>query len=93
MKPDPYTRIVLTIIALALVLIACNQYIHPATTANAQGPFVGVQYSNYGGPTFFDSKSGEIYEYFPAGAMQNKGVVRSVGRLTKLGQRLIVEEK
>jgi len=34
---------VLTVIALVLSVIAWNQYTHPATTAQAQGPFAGIQ--------------------------------------------------
>jgi hypothetical protein len=41
-------------------MIACNQYVHPATTASAQGPFAGVQYSN---GEFFDSRTGDIWAY------------------------------
>ena len=38
-KPDPYTKAILTVFALLLLLIACNQYVSPlgarigATTA------------------------------------------------------------
>jgi hypothetical protein len=47
MKPDHYTKIVLTVIAFALVLVACNQYVRPAA-AEAQGPFSTVQFSGPG---------------------------------------------
>jgi hypothetical protein len=36
MKPDLYTKAVLTVIALMLTAIACDQYINPTATANAQ---------------------------------------------------------
>jgi hypothetical protein len=50
MKPDTYTKAVLTVIALTLTVIACNQYIEPKATAQAQAsPFAGVQYSGTNG--------------------------------------------
>jgi hypothetical protein len=45
MRPDLYTKAVLTVIALPLAAIACNQYIQTATTVEAHGPFAGVQFS------------------------------------------------
>ena len=42
MKPDRYTKAVLTVIALMLVVIACTPLINPNTTAEAQGSFAGV---------------------------------------------------
>ena len=90
MKPDLYTKIVLTVIALALVMIACNQYVHPAATAEAQGAFAGVQLGP--GLTFFDTRSGEIWVYsqYP-GVAGEQGPVHSKLRLTKLGQPLLDE--
>jgi hypothetical protein len=38
MKPDIYTKIVLTVIALTLLIVARNRYVHPATTARAGQP-------------------------------------------------------
>jgi len=66
MRPDFYTRIVLTVIALCLVLIACNQYVHPAIAAGAQDLFAGVQYVGHG--EFYDSRSGEILVYGLSGS-------------------------
>jgi hypothetical protein len=79
MKPDLYTKAVLTIIALALVLIACNQYVHPAITADAQGPFAGVQYSNV---VFFDSRTGDIWSYE---SRENELALKYHAKLSKLG--------
>ncbi len=46
MKPDIYTKAVLTVIAVALVAIASNQYTNPRTTVQAQAsPFAGVQFT------------------------------------------------
>ena len=38
MKPDIYTKIVLTVIAHTLLIVARNRYVHPATTARAGQP-------------------------------------------------------
>ncbi len=72
MKPDRYTKIVLTVIALALVLIACNQYVTPATTTAAQGPFANVLFTgNAGSFTLFDQRTGDIWTYYQTGPDTN----------------------
>ena len=65
MRPDFYTKAVLTVIAVALIAIACNQYIEPKTTVQAQsGPFAGVQ-AVVGSCSFalFDPRSGTVSSY------------------------------
>ena len=91
MKPDFYTKIALTVIALALVLIACNQYVHPAA-AEAQGPFAGVQ--DTGGLTFFDAKTGEVWLYNSTPYIQggiNPGQLLEKWKLTKLGEPVTLQ--
>jgi hypothetical protein len=85
MKLDLYTKIVLTVMALALVLVACNQYIHPAVSASAQGSFIGLRFADSGEATFFDPRTGELFEYTAHGEIDGKY------RLTKLGQSMIRE--
>jgi hypothetical protein len=66
MKPDLYIKAVLTVTAVALVAIACNQYIEPKTTAQAQGAsFAGVQVNGnlLSNLTAFDSRTGEVWQY------------------------------
>jgi hypothetical protein len=64
MKPDLYTKAVLTVIAFMLVMIGCRQYVIPTTTVHAEGPFAGVQFSgNSTHFTLFDSRTGDIWEY------------------------------
>lgn len=50
MKTDLYTKVVLTVVALLLALIACNQYVSPTVSAFAQTPqrvvIVGVDTKN-----------------------------------------------
>jgi hypothetical protein len=48
MKLDLYAKAVLTVIMLALAMIACNQYVHPTAIAEAQGAFAGVQFVGQG---------------------------------------------
>jgi len=82
MKPDRYTKIVLTFIALALIAIASNRYVNPETT-QAQGSFSGVQFSaTPRGDEFFDSRTGELWWYNEDGNLAGKY------RLSKLGQPL-----
>ena len=82
MRPDLYTKALLTVIALLLLMIACNQYVSPATTASAQGPFAGLQYAGPNSISFFDARTGEIWTY------DSDGSVGPHFRLTKLGQPL-----
>jgi hypothetical protein len=84
MKPDLYTKAVLTVIALALTVIACNQYVNPRLTANAQAGFSGVQFSWAGGPEFFDTRTGEVWQYDHL-QLNGPWVGRRVGQMTKLG--------
>ena len=83
MKPDIYTKAVLTVIAIMLAVIASNQYINPPATAHAQaGPFAGVQFfgGDGGGVTAVDTRTGEVWSYF------SDGPIRSHMRITRLGQ-------
>jgi hypothetical protein len=63
MKPDIYTKVVLTVIAVVLIVIAGNQYISPRVTARAAGQFSSVQATGTRGSVFFDSNTGEIWVY------------------------------
>jgi hypothetical protein len=97
MKPDYYTKAVLTVIAAALVMIACNQYVNPNTTAQAQATsFAGVQALS--DRTFFDTHTGEYFTYgvgnLGRDGQEHDGAKREVlekVRLTKLGQPMTVE--
>jgi len=99
MKPDLYTKAVLTVIALMLTVIACKTVITPTTTASAQGPFAGVQFVvDRGGFEFFDQRTGEVWEYFGSdGRLQSGGTSFKTGqlartlKLTKPGQPMTVE--
>ena len=91
MRIDPYTKAVLTVIALLLAVIAFKEYINPDSTAHAQGAFAGVQYS---GPiqSFFDTRTGEVYEYRGDGGLASGSQLTRQYRLVKLGQPLVKEK-
>jgi hypothetical protein len=65
MKADTYTKVVLTIIAFMLTLIACKTVATPERTVAADGPFAGVQFAGPQGQQFkfFDSRTGDIWFY------------------------------
>jgi hypothetical protein len=87
MKLDIYTKAVLTAIAVALTVIACNQYVHPATTAQAEGLFAGVQFSGGDKPGFFDPRTGEV-TFFLTSSGEYNGQVQERLKVTKVGSRL-----
>jgi uncharacterized membrane protein len=70
------TKIILTVIALLLAVIALTPLVQPQP-AMAQGSFSGVQFTGglYG---FFDTRTGDIWEY--------RVTDRSPGRHLKLVQ-------
>jgi hypothetical protein len=80
-----YSKVVLTTIALLLGLIVCRQYESPETVA-AQGSLTGVQMAVTPlGYTFFDSRTGEVWEYSGAN-------LHAKHRVMKLGQVLVAEK-
>jgi len=85
MKPDLYTKAVLTVIAIALVLIAANQYIHPRVTARADSNSdVRFAVDPSGRPVFFDPRTDEVWFYDETG-LGDEFVSRHV-KLDKVGQ-------
>jgi hypothetical protein len=83
MKPDLYTKAVLSVIALLLLLLACNRYVNPESKARAAGPFAQLQFTySQGTYAFFDTNTGEIWQY------TNTGEVYAKARLTKPGEPL-----
>ena len=92
MKPDLYTKAVLTVIAFMLVMIGCPEYVSPSTAVKAEGPFANVTFSVYEGTySFFDSRTGEIWEY-GGRFSSHPGAVDSKFRLSQLGQPLTKEK-
>jgi len=90
MKPDLYTKAVLTMIMVLLAVIACKTVISPETTVSAQGPLSEVQWDGHEG--FFDPRTGEVWQYFTCAKNINEGCqVAHKIRVTKLGQPLLNE--
>jgi hypothetical protein len=84
MRSDLYSRIVLTVIAIALIANALNPYVNPFTTVRAQGTFSGVQFGGASGLSFFDARTGEFWSY----AWQRTGLLtlKQAGKVSRLGQ-------
>ena len=84
MRIDLYTKVVLTVIAVALTTIACNPLIHPSGVA-ADGPLAGVQTSFAAGLGIFvfDTKTGQMWNY-------GNGIRKPeyFGKITKVGEPL-----
>jgi hypothetical protein len=79
MQIDWCTKGVLTVIAVSLAAIALKQYVSP-DVVQAQSGFAGVQYATMGGhEEFFDTRTGDIWEYL-------NGRATSQFKLTRLGQ-------
>ena len=94
MKPDLYTKTVLTVIALMLTVIAGKTVIGWETTVRAQGTFAGVQ---AGASTeFFDTGTGELFSYgvtYDDHGVAHEGQLTQKARLVKLGEPLVIEFK
>jgi hypothetical protein len=94
MRPDRYTKIVLTVIAFMLTVIACRTVVSPAATAQAQATLAGVQYSGPNAHFFFDTRTGDLWAYSDEGRKDESGEFRDHwewdywGKVTKLGQTL-----
>ena len=82
MKIDLYTKAVLTGIAVLLTALA----LRPGTVVQAQGSFTGVQFAvTPVGYSFFDSRTGEVWEY-------NGTALHTTYRVPKLGQPLVKDK-
>ena len=85
MHIDTYSKVVLTVIALFMGLIVSRQFANPETVA-AQGSLTGVQIAVTPlGYTFFDTRTGEVWEYSGAN-------LHAKHRVSKLGQPLVAEK-
>jgi hypothetical protein len=87
MKPDIYTKAVLTVIAIMLTVIACNSYVSPSTKAQAQGQSAGVQLSGTdNGFYLFDNRKGDVWFYSIAGGFTRHYRVPTPGQPPTGGQ-------
>jgi len=80
MRIDLYTKTILTVIALLLAVIALKPIVQPQP-AMAQGNFSGVQFSYSGGAhLFFDSRTGDIWDYDGNGGLRRHFKVTQLGK-------------
>jgi len=80
MRIDRYTKTILTIIALLLAVIVLKPLFQPQP-AMADGKYVGVQFSYSGGNhAFFDSRSGDVWEYGDNGQFRQHYKVHEFGK-------------
>ncbi len=88
MRPDLYTKAVLTVIAIMLTVIVCNQYLNP-TTARAQGTG-SVQFSGEGFSfNVYDPRSGDFWLYEGDGrVIPFRWLTTYLGKMNKPGNPL-----
>jgi hypothetical protein len=80
MRSDVYLKTILTIIAVFLAVIALKPFMQPQA-ALAEGGFAGIQFSFSGGNhAFFDTRSGEVWEYGDHGNFRNHYKIRELGK-------------
>ena len=80
MRIDLYTKIILTLVALLLAVSVLRPILQPQA-AMAQGNFAGVQFSySAGNHAFFDSRSGDVWEYGDNGHFKQHYKVREFGK-------------
>ncbi|HEY6392369.1 MAG TPA: hypothetical protein VIX89_13875 [Bryobacteraceae bacterium] len=92
MKSDHYTKAVLTVIALLLTVIAYKAVVQREPALSAQpAPFASVEFTRLNGFfTFFDTRTGEIWDY-DTFYIDKKSIYGHAVRkftLTKLGEPL-----
>ena len=80
MRIDLYTKIILTVIALLLAVIALTPIVQPQP-AMAQGSFSGVQFDM---GSFFDTRTGDIWQY-----NYRDGLPKMHFKLIQLGKPLV----
>ena len=80
MRIDLYTKIVLTMLVLLLAVVASTPLFQPQS-ALAQGKYVGLQFSYSGGNhAFFDTRSGDVWEYGDNGHFRQHYKVHEFGK-------------
>lgn len=81
MRVDLYTKTILTLIALLLAVFVLKPILQPKS-ALAEGNFGSIQfsYSTGGNHAFFDTRSGDVWEYGDHGNFRNHYKVREFGK-------------
>jgi hypothetical protein len=80
MRVDLYTKTILTIIALLLAVVVLKPIFQPQP-AMAEGKYAAIQFSYSGGDhAFFDTRSGDVWEYGDKGNFKNHYKVNELGK-------------
>ena len=80
MHVDRYTKTILTVIALLLAVILLKPIFQPQP-AMAAGDFGSIQFSYSGGNhAFFDTRSGDVWEYGDNGHFKQHYKVHELGK-------------
>jgi hypothetical protein len=81
MRIDLYTKIILTLVALLLAVMVLQPILQPQA-AMADGSYSGVQFSygTGGNHAFFDTRSGDVWEYGDNGHFKQHYKVHELGK-------------
>ena len=80
MRIDLYTKTILTLVALLLAVNVLKPILQPQA-AMADGRFSSVQFSYSGGNhAFFDTRSGDVWEYGDSGHFKQHYKVHELGK-------------
>ena len=80
MRIDFYTKTILTLIALLLTVIVVKPILQPQATM-AEGKYAAIQFSYSGGNhAFFDTRSGDVWEYGDNGQFHQHYKVHEFGK-------------
>jgi hypothetical protein len=80
MRIDLYTKAILTLIAVLLAVMVLQPILQPPATL-AQGGYGSVQFSYSGGNhAFFDTRTGDVWEYGDKGNFRQHYKVHEFGK-------------
>jgi len=81
MRIDLYTKMILTLVALLLAVSVLKPILQPQQAAMADGRFSSIQFSYSGGNhAFFDTRSGDVWEYGDNGHFKQHYKVHELGK-------------
>jgi hypothetical protein len=81
---DLYTKTILTVIAVALLMLASNSLMRPGNVS-AQGALTGTQFIALGqGFWAIDTRSGEVWSYPSDGSNPSR-----IGKISQLGKPIV----
>jgi hypothetical protein len=81
MRIDLYTKTILTLIALLLAVIVLKPIFQPQATMADDRDYARIQFSYSGGNhAFFDSRSGDVWEYGDKGQFRQHYKVHEFGK-------------